>query len=74
MPKLASIAFAVLVISVIDSSFAMSAQGANLDDLYAKCRQEVLKIYPANDTNLYLDRPREYAFNACVTNGGTMPR
>jgi hypothetical protein len=40
-------------------------------DMAAKCRQQVGVLLPLNHDNF--DRHREFAVNACMTNGGTVP-
>jgi choline dehydrogenase-like flavoprotein len=40
-------------------------------DMGAKCRQQVIGLLPQNHDNF--ERHREFAMNACMTNGGSIP-
>jgi hypothetical protein len=79
MTKIVTRSLALATLSVMAllspaSARAPSGPPASARDLAtdtARCRQEVSRIYH-NDGGI--DRTREFAFDACMTNGGEMPR
>lgn len=45
----------------------------NLIDMYRSCRHQTYRIWPRSNVEPGVGRGRDYLFNACVTNGGTIP-
>lgn len=56
---------------------ASSGRGQYVDqgliDLYRSCREQTYRIWPQGNVEPGVGRGRQFLFNACVTNGGTIP-
>jgi hypothetical protein len=74
MVKITSSIVTFFVLSTIGQPLVALAKTATLDDVYARCRQEVQKEWPGYSTDAGKDRMREFAFNSCAANGGPLPQ
>ena len=74
MVKIASSIVTLFVLSTIALPSVTLAKTSTLGDVYARCRQEVHKEWPGYSTDAGKDRMREFAFNSCAANDGSLPQ
>jgi hypothetical protein len=71
------LAAAVMTVSPVIASASPARDhtyvSQGLIDMYRSCRHQTYRIWPQNNVEPGVGRGRDFLFNACVTNGGTIP-